>query len=149
LAYSLSKDGSDWQTIRIKKLDTGGEYTEILEGCRNSNIAWTKDEQGFFYNSYPLQITNSKTAPVYDNKVYYHKLGTSQSKDELTIKSSVKRNLIYTPSISDDNKYLILTVTKGTEPKSGVIYRKLDSDAPFKILIPERTDNYSFIGNLG
>src|SRR5699024_861071 len=30
-----------------------------------------------------------------------------------------------------------------------VIYRKLDSDDPFKILIPERTDNYSFIGNLG
>src|SRR5699024_5100171 len=50
LAYGVSLDGSDWQTIKIKDLHTGEDYPEKLKWCKFSAIAWTKDEKGFYYN---------------------------------------------------------------------------------------------------
>jgi len=149
LAYGVSVDGSDWQTIRVRNLKTNEDYPEVLRWCKFSGIAWTEDEQGFFYDRYPEQDSEAETGSNFHNKVYYHRLGTPQIEDELVFEMPEEKELSFSPVISDDNRYLILTVNNGTEPKTGIYYRELESDRPFDTLIKEREDLYQFLGNEG
>lgn len=149
LAYGVSVDGSDWQTIRVRDLVSGEDYPEELKWCKFSGIAWTEDGQGFFYDRYPEQDSEAQTDSNDHNKVYYHRLGTPQMDDELIFEMPERKELSFSPIVSDDHRYLILTVNNGTEPKTGIYYRKLDSDAPFTTLIKEREDLYQFLGNEG
>lgn len=50
LAYSISESGSDWQKFRIRDVETGKDHPEILENIKFSEVAWTANNEGFFYN---------------------------------------------------------------------------------------------------
>lgn len=150
LAYGVSFDGSDWQEIKMKDLKTGEDYPEVLQWCKFTGIAWTKDERGFYYSRYPAQDSESSQESNFHNKIYYHKVGTPQDEDKLIYEKPEEKELSFTPTISDDNRYLILTVNNGTEPKTGIYYRDLESDdSSFTTLVKEREDDYAILGNEG
>src|SRR5699024_3254298 len=102
-----------------------------------------------YYNRYPEQDQESEQTSNFHNKVYYHLLGTPQEKDELIFEMPEQKEFSFSPVISDDDRYLILIVNNGTEPKTGIYYRELKSDKPFATLMKEREDNYTFLGNEG
>src|SRR5699024_3761727 len=149
LAYGVSVDGSDWQTVRVRDLVSGEDYPEELKWCKFSGIAWTEDEQGVLYSRYPEQSSEAETGSNVYNKVYYHRLGALQLEYELVFELSEKMELSFTPVMSDDDRYVLLLVNNGTEPKTGIYYRELKSDRPFTTLIKEREDYYDFLGNDG
>src|SRR5699024_7114404 len=115
LAYGVSVDGSDWQTIRVRNLKTNEDYPEVLRWCKFSGIAWTEDEQGFFYDRYPEQDSEAETGSNFHNKVYYHRLGTRHIEDEVVFETPEEKELSCSPVSSDDNRDLIVTVKNGTE----------------------------------
>jgi prolyl oligopeptidase len=39
LAYGVSSGGSDWQEIKIRRVDSGSDYPEAIRWCRFSSIA--------------------------------------------------------------------------------------------------------------
>lgn len=49
-AYGLQKSGSDWNTIKIRDVDTGKDLDDELIKVKFSGISWTKDDKGFFYS---------------------------------------------------------------------------------------------------
>ncbi|MFD1037519.1 prolyl oligopeptidase family protein [Virgibacillus byunsanensis] len=149
LAYAISYNGSDWQEIRIKNLETGEVFPELIKWCKFSNIAWSEDNRGFFYNRYPDQQSASLQEESFFNSVYWHMVGTSQDEDILIHQDQKHKELSFLPQISDDNKYIVLKVYNGTEPKSRIYYRSLESNSGFIPLINDGEDYYSFIGNEG
>lgn len=50
VAYSYSKSGSDWEKIKIRHVETGKDYQEVLKGVKTSSTSWTHDNKGFFYS---------------------------------------------------------------------------------------------------
>lgn len=49
-AYGISKGGSDWTTVRVKNVDTLNDLEDdVLNKIKFSNIAWTINNDGFFY----------------------------------------------------------------------------------------------------
>lgn len=49
LAYSTSKAGSDWHTIKIRDVESAKDYPDVLERIKFSKTTWTSDNKGFFY----------------------------------------------------------------------------------------------------
>lgn len=50
LAYSLSESGSDWNKIKVRDVESGKDYSDLLERVKFSGISWTHDNKGFFYS---------------------------------------------------------------------------------------------------
>jgi prolyl oligopeptidase len=149
LAYGVSVSGSDWQEIKIRDVLTGKDFDEVLKWCKFSSIAWLPDNSGFYYNRFPEPGTVPKGEENNYNKVYFHKLGTPQSEDKLIYERPDAKELNFYPQITEDGKYLILTVTHGTSPKNRIYYRKLNSNDNFIRLLDEADASYDFIGNKG
>lgn len=53
LVYAISHKGSDWQELRIRHIDSGDEYAEVIRWCKFVGIAWQPDNEGFYYNRLP------------------------------------------------------------------------------------------------
>lgn len=148
MAYAVSYNGSDWQDFKIKKLDTGEDYPEVLKWCKFSNIAWSEDHSGFFYSRYPAPNTISSGDESSYNRVYWHNVGTLQEADQLIYEDREQKEFSFSPELSDDNRYLILKVYNGTEPISSIYYRDLKGSDEFIPLINDRKAAYAFLGNM-
>lgn len=149
LAYGLSKSGSDWQEIRIRDIDTGKDYDEVIRWCKFASIGWTNDKKGFFYNRFRDPTTVPKGEESYHMKVYWHELGTPQSADKLVYERPDAKELGFSPIVTDDGKYLILYVWKGTDPENRIYYREVGSDTDFVRLLDKADASYAFIDNIG
>lgn len=141
LAYAISNDGSDWQTVKIKNLETGIDYPESLEGCKFTSIAWHEDGEGFYYNRYPNKVDS------YHNQVYWHSINSTHDKDYLVYQDENRKEFSFSPSISDDYKYLLLTANNGTEPKNEIHYKKIGSDDSFIPLTNNMDAYFYYLGN--
>ncbi len=148
LAYGISKSGSDWQEVRILNIETGKEYPEVIKWLKFSNVAWKHNNQGFYYNRYPEPGSVPEEDQYSYSRVYYHKLGTSQSEDLLIYEQPETKEFDFTPFITEDGKYLVLIVEHGTDPKNRIYYREVQSNGPFIKLLDKADANYTFISNL-
>jgi len=113
LGYSLNISGSDWQELKILKLDDGSLFNEELKWVKFSGMEWFKD--GFFYKKYPETTDAKKLTEVNRNsKIFYHKLNTSQ-KEDLEVKTLFNSEYI-SPwlSVSEDEELMFLYGSKGT-----------------------------------
>jgi prolyl oligopeptidase len=147
LAYSLSQRGSDWQEVRIRNVATGQDLPEILIHTKFAGIAWLPDGSGFYYNRYPDPATVADGDQNYYNAVYWHQLNTDQSEDTLVYERPDEKDFDFWPKVSDDGKFLILTVHLGTDRRNRVYYRRLDGDGEFVRLLDQAEAQYRFIGN--
>ncbi len=113
LAFSTSKGGSDWNDIQVLEISTGKILPDIVRWTKFSGIAWYKD--GFFYSAY--NVKNEEKALSTKNeyhKVYYHKLGTSQSDDILIYENSNYPLRNYGVFLDEDEKYMFLSESEST-----------------------------------
>ncbi|WP_342601157.1 prolyl oligopeptidase family serine peptidase [Psychrobacillus sp. FSL H8-0483] len=147
IAYAISYNGSDWQDVKIKNLETGEDYPEVLKWCKFSSFAWSEDSTGFFYNRYPDPSTMGPTEDSYYNRVYWHRVNTSQIEDKLIYEESNRKERLFYPIGSDDNKYLILNVNNGTEPINEIYYKCLAESNSFVPLIEKINAYFTYLGN--
>ena len=149
MAYLLSSKGSDWQEMKIRKIDSGEDFPEVLKWCKFTSIAWKHDGSGFYYNRFP---DSSKVKPedrnAY-NRVYFHKLGTDPAEDSLIFENPDDKELSFSPWITEDGKYLVLIVNRGTDPKNQVYYRDVESAGDFVRLLDKADAMYKPVGNAG
>ena len=155
MAYGLANSGSDWQEWKVLDVETGEDLSDHLKWIKFSGASWTHDNKGFFYSRFdePNEKTKLEDANYYQ-KLYYHRLGTPQSEDLLVYHRSDRKEWGFSGYVSDDGRYLIISVSQGTDPKNLVFYKDLtkeltDPDAPVIELISEFEADFSFIDNDG
>jgi prolyl oligopeptidase len=149
LAYGASKSGSDWQEVKIKHIESGKEYDEVIKWTKFSNIAWAHDHSGFYYSRFPELGTVAEEDQSNYNRVYWHTLGTPQADDRLIYEQPEEKELAFTPLITDDGGYLVLYVWHGTSSKNRIYYREIDSEEAFTRLLDEADASYTPISNDG
>ena len=149
LAYGISFDGSDWQEIRIRNLQTGEDEPDVVKWCKFSSIAWNEEGSGFYYNRFPEPGTVNPEDESNYNRVYWHKVGSSQESDQLIYEDVEDKELSFNPSFSDDYRFLLLTIWKGTENKNRIYYRDEKVKGEFAQLLADGDASYEFVGNEG
>jgi len=151
IAYGLSTSGSDWNEWKVRDVETGNDLSDHLNWVKFSGASWTHDGQGFFYSRYdePNEATKLEDANYYQ-KLYYHKLGTPQSEDTLIYHRPDQKEWMFGAGVTEDGRYLIISIDRGTDPKNLVFYKDLQTpDSPIVELISEFEASYSFIDNDG
>ncbi|MDJ0899685.1 MAG: prolyl oligopeptidase family serine peptidase [Xenococcus sp. MO_188.B8] len=151
LAYGLSTAGSDWIEYFVKDVVTGEKLSDHLKWIKFSGASWTKDHQGFFYSRYAEPNEATKLEDVnYFQELYYHRLGTEQAEDVLIYKRPDKKEWGFAGEVTEDGKYLVISVWKGTDSKNLVFYKNLSQPESEVIeLINEFEASYDVIDNDG
>lgn len=151
LAYALSHGGSDWLEWHVLDLDTGKEVGDVIKWSKFSGAAWTHDGKGFFYSAYDAPEDGQELeAANYFQKLYYHRIGDRQDQDALVYHRPDHKEWGFSGRVTDDGRYLVITVWKGTDDTSLIFYKDLSrSDAEVVELISAFEHEYEFIDNDG
>jgi len=151
LAYGISASGSDWQEWRVREVGTGQDLDDHLRWVKFSSASWTKDDQGIYYSRYdePSDGHVYKDENYYQ-KLFFHRLNTLQETDRLVYERPDHKEWGFDGQVSEDGRYLIITVWKGTHRENGVFYKDLYAENGEIIeLLNEFDASYTFIANQG
>ena len=148
LAFTISEKGSDWQHIKIMNIETSEELSEVIHWCKFTSLEWNKESSGFFYGRYPKPSGGLTEDENSNNRVYFHRIGTSQEEDVLVHEDAKDKNLHFGIDLSGCREYIIIGSMKGTGSKNQVHYKKID-DKDFIPLFEKEDAQYSFINNFG
>ena len=151
MAYSTSTSGSDWRQFKIRDTKTGKDLDDVIDWAKFTSAAWTPHGKGFFYTRYEEPTKGHEyIAANYHQKIYFHTLGTPQSEDKLIYERPDKKKWLFRSSVTDDGRYLTLTIFKGTEKFNRFFYKDLRPEGSEVVeLINEPDAAYSFIDNDG
>jgi prolyl oligopeptidase len=147
MAYGLSTSGSDWQEWKVRDIQTKTDLEDHLKWIKFSGASWTHDHKGFFYSRYDEPKEENKLEDTnYYQKLYYHRLGTLQSEDQLIYERSDQKEWGFSGYVTEDGKYLIISVWRGTDPRNLIFYKDLTQPNSEVIeLIKEFEAEYGFI----
>jgi prolyl oligopeptidase len=151
VAYAVAEAGSDWQTYRVLAVATGKVLDDEVKWVKFSDAAWTHDGKGFFYGRYDEPKAGSRFQSLNLNqKVYYHRVGSPQADDVLVYRRPDHPEWIFECSVTEDGRFLVLTIAKGTAHKYRITYRDLDEPYAMPVDLIEDFDNeYTLVGNEG
>ncbi len=151
LAYAKAVSGSDWTEWFIKDLHTGNDTTDHIEWTKFGGLTWTHDNRGFFYSRFPAVPKEELfTSTNLNNKVYYHRLGTDQSEDVLVFERPDHPEWGFGSSVTEDGRYLVISVYKGTDSRNMLFIKDLDEPYGLPITLIDNFDHeWGVIGNDG
>ncbi|MFN9991725.1 MAG: prolyl oligopeptidase family serine peptidase [Phycisphaerales bacterium] len=157
MAYGIAEAGSDWNTWRVRDIRTGTDTADVVNWVKFSGASFTKNGSGFFYSRFdePKAGENKLTGSNFYQKLYFHKLGTPQSEDVLVYHEPTeeKKDWGFSGGVTEDGKYLVINVSKGTDPRNRVYVKDLSSGAMGDLSVNKLLDgfdaSYNFITNVG
>lgn len=113
-AYQISEGGSDWRKVIILDVESKKQIGETLVDVKFSGLSWFGNE-GFYYSSYDKPKGSELSAKTDQHKLYYHKLGTTQSEDKVVFGGSEEQKHRYIGGyVSEDDRYLVITAAVST-----------------------------------
>ena len=119
LVYGTRSGGADEEMVHLLDVTTGKDLPDTLPSARYAGVHLSPDEKGLYY---------ARFDPT-GSLVFYHSLGTPAANDELIFGKSFEgetfgpMQLIGT-EITENDRYLLITVAHGVPPKRVDIYVK-------------------------
>ncbi len=151
LAYATSAAGSDWLTWQVRDVETGQELGDFVQWSKFSGAAWAPDNSGFWYSRYDEPAEGAAYEGVNRNqKLYFHRLGTPDSDDELVYERPDEPDWGFVAQTSDDGRYVVIEVTVGTQPNNRLYVIDLEADRSAVLPVLDDFDaGYNYVGNEG
>lgn len=142
VAYGVSEAGSDWATFRLLSLATGDELDDALIQTKFSQAEWLPDHRSYVYTHFDhdSRPDGTQTAALSGPKLRVHRIGDSQDQDELIMEFPENDQLMFWAEMTDDDRYLVVSIVEGTENKNRLwVYpiisgERSDLGSPIKII---------------
>jgi prolyl oligopeptidase len=117
LAYSIQDGGSDWRTIRVLDTKTGKPLADEIKWAKFTGISWIGNE-GFLYSRFAEPKEGAAFQQLnYNQTVYFHKIGTPQSADQVVYATPDRKELGHSAQVTQDGRWVVLTSSAGTDEK--------------------------------
>jgi len=119
VAYGTSSGGSEESTLRIVETASGKVLPDTIDRTRHANVAWKKDNSGFYYGRNPKKGDVPAGEEVYHVKIFYHALVSDPEKDSLVFGGrsspgqSSAQDIPVAQLADDDDRWLLITVFEG------------------------------------
>jgi prolyl oligopeptidase len=117
LLYSVQDGGSDWRVLRVLDVATGKPLADEIRWAKFTDLAWV-GEEGFLYSRFPEPKEGEAfQARNFDQAVYFHRLGTPQSADELVYATPDHPERGHSATVTQDGRLAIITSSVGTDAR--------------------------------
>ncbi len=149
VAYSISEGGSDWRKVIVLETETKKPVGETLVDIKFSGISWLGN-QGFYYSSYDKPQGSELSAKTDQHKLYFHKLGTKQSEDQLIFGGFEEEKYRYVGGYtSDDERYLFISASVSTSGNKLFFNDLSKPNSPLKTILDNTSSDTWVIDNQG
>ena len=99
-------------------LTTRKPLADKIEWVKVSGVAWRGN--GFYYSRYPQPEKGKELSSANENHlVYYHRIGTPQSQDELVYEDPKNPQRFHTLQTTEDERFAILDISDRGTGKQG------------------------------
>jgi prolyl oligopeptidase len=117
-AYGVNESGSDWITFRLREVATGADVDDVVTEAKFCEATWLPDSSAYLYLHYPSsgRAEGTETKALSGGQLKLHKVGTPQEDDELILSFPDNDRIFIGPEVSDDDRYLVITISEGTDP---------------------------------
>ncbi len=139
-AYSVAASGSDWVEIRVMDSTTGTLLPDKIEWVKFSGAEWAPDSKGFYYSAYDAPKEGVYSSQNQFQKVYYHRLGTTQEQDMLIYEDKAHPLRYFSAWPSEEGKWLFVVGSEGTSGSE--IHYKRSGEKAFRPLLPGFEHDY-------
>jgi prolyl oligopeptidase len=124
LVYQIARSGSDWNEIFVKNIETGEMLPDHIEWVKFSGLACYNN--GFFYSSYDRPENGTELSKLNSGqKIFFHRYGTLQEKDEMFFSNPSMPQRMYTATIDEQRKNLFIIESESTSG-NGLYLKQLD-----------------------
>jgi prolyl oligopeptidase len=114
VAYSISEGGSDWRKVIVMDVETKEIIGDSLVDLKFTGLSWKGDE-GFYYSTYDKPTGSQLSAMTNEHKLYYHKIGEAQQKDQVVFGAAESQKGRYVGgSVTEDNRFLMISRSVST-----------------------------------
>jgi prolyl oligopeptidase len=148
VAYSRSEAGSDNEEIHVMQVADKKELADVTKYVKFSGAAWLGN--GYFYSGFdkPAQGNELKGSDKFQ-KLYYHKLGEPQEKDEIVYEDKDHPFRTVGAGITEDRRFLILSTSEGTNGNELFFKNLSQPGSKFIQLVKGFENNSDIIDNDG
>jgi len=117
LLYSVQDGGSDWRTLHVLDVRTGKPLGDEIRWAKFTELAWVGSE-GFLYSRFPEPEEGAAfQAANYNQALYFHRLGTDQSADELVYATPERPEYSHYANVTEDGRHAVITSAIGTDAR--------------------------------
>jgi prolyl oligopeptidase len=145
VAYSLSEGGSDWRKVIVMDAITKNILVDTLKDIKFSTLSW-QGNKGFYYSSYDKPKGSELSAMTDHHKLYFHKLGTSQSSDQVVFGSDIVRRYVF-GYVTEDERYLVVSASVSTTGNELYIKDLQKPGSIFTVIVNNFDNDHYIIDN--
>ena len=130
LAYQLSEGGTEEAVLRVIDTTTGQLVDGPIDRTRYSNLAWLPDGKAFYYGRRLAPEVVPAGEDQFHRRIYLHRLGASPDQDVMILGDGLEKTNYYGLSVSHEGRWLVITASAGTAPRTDVWVADLTASPP-------------------
>lgn len=149
VAYQISEGGSDWRKVIVMRTADKSIVGDTLVNVKFSGLAWRGNE-GFYYSSYDRPKEGSILSAMTDaHKLYFHKLNTPQTDDELILGGENLKRRYIGAYLTEDERFLVVSAANTTSGNELYIKDLTIPNSDFVGIVPNMDKNHAVLDNEG
>lgn len=126
LAYQTSTGGTEESVLRVLDVATGEVVDGPIDRARYSPVAWLPGGQAYFYVRRLAPELVPTHEQQYHRRVWRHVVGTDPEQDVEVFGAGLDPTNYYGVSVSRDGRWLVVSASAGTAPRTDVWIADLD-----------------------
>ncbi len=153
VAFGRAEAGSDWTTWQVIEVATARILSDTVPWSKFAGATWLPDGSGFVYTAYdPPTPGDEHAAANRDQRLQLHRLGTPVADDVVVLSDPDQPERGYHPQVSHDGRWLIIVITRGTDPETSVLAAPITEEGSIgtaQLLLAPGLAHHDPIGVLG
>lgn len=154
LAYQVSAGGTEESLLHVLDVATGALVDGPVDRARYSPVAWLPGGTAFYYvrRLHPDLLPPDETQ--YHRRVWLHRVGTPATDDVEVFGAGLDLTSYYGVTVSRDGRWLIVSASAGTAPRTDVWIADLTAGDPAApdlrpVVVGEDAETSAWVGRDG